>query len=95
LVIRFAKAERQQPMIKTVAQPLVAGTPIIGGIGLAFQQYMAAKAAEFSLAAKAIHAGTWCCDVNHRFPKGAPDIKADRGRQVARVNRKTIRRVSA
>jgi hypothetical protein len=27
--------------------------------------------------------------MHHRFPKGAPDIKADRGRQAARINRKT------
>jgi hypothetical protein len=77
-------------MIQPVAQTLTAGAAIIRGIGLEFQQDMAAKAAEFSMAAKAIRARSWRRGMDHRLPKGAPDIKADRGRQVARVHRKTI-----
>jgi hypothetical protein len=50
---------------------------------------MAAKPAEFSLAAKPLGVGMRCADMHHRLPKGAPDIKADRGRQVARIHRKT------
>ena len=77
-------------MIQPVAQPFTAGAAIIGGIGLDFQQDMAAKAAEFSMAGKAIRTRTRRRDMHHRFPKGAPDTKADRGRQVARIHRKTI-----
>ncbi len=77
-------------MIQPIAQAFTAGAAIIGDIGLEFQQDMAAKAAEFSMAAKAIRAGNWRRDMHHRLPKGAPDIKADRGRQVARIHRKTI-----
>ena len=77
-------------MIQPVAQTLTAGAAIIRGIGLEFQQDMAAKAAEFSMAGKAIRTRTRRRDMHHRFPKGAPDIKADRGRQVARIHRKTI-----
>jgi hypothetical protein len=82
-------------MIQPVAQAFTAGAAIIRSIGLEFQQDMAAKAAEFSMAGKAIRAGTWWRDMDHRLPKGAPDIKADRGWQVARIHRKTIRQPSA
>ena len=82
-------------MIQPVAQTFTARAAIIGDIGLEFQQDMAAKAAQFSMAGKAIRAGTWCRDMHHRLPKGAPDIETYRGWQVARIHRKTIRRPSA
>jgi hypothetical protein len=50
---------------------------------------MAAKSAKFRLAAKTLGLSMRCADMHHRFPKGAPDIKADRRRQVARIHRKT------
>jgi hypothetical protein len=50
---------------------------------------MAAKTAEFCLTAKTPGFGIRRADMHHRFPKGAPDIKADRGRQAARIHRKT------
>jgi hypothetical protein len=62
---------------------------------LAFEQDMAAKAAQFSMAGKAIRTRTRRRDMHHRLPKGAPDIKTDRGWQVARIHRKTIRQPSA
>ena len=82
-------------MIQPVAQTFTAGAAIIGGIGLEFQQDMAAKAAELSMAGKAIRTRTWRRDMHHRLPKGAPDIETYRGRQVARIHCKTIRRPSA
>jgi hypothetical protein len=56
---------------------------------------MAAKATEFSMAGKASRTRTRRRDMHHRFPKGAPDIKADRGWQVARIHHKTIRQPGA
>ena len=82
-------------MIQPVAQPFTACAAIIGGIGLEFQQDMAAKAAEFSMAGKAIRTRTRRRDMHHRLPKGAPDIETYRGRQVARIHCKTLRRPSA
>ena len=82
-------------MIQPVAQSFTAGAAIIGGIGLEFQQDMAAKAAEFSMAGKAIRTRNWWRDMQHRLPKGAPDTKADRGWQVARIHHKTFRQPGA
>jgi hypothetical protein len=76
-------------MIQPIAQPFTARTAVIRQIGMAFQQHMPTKTAEFRLAAKTLGVGMRRADMHDRFPKGAPNIKAERGRQVARIHRKT------
>ena len=77
-------------MIQPIAQPFAAGAAIMRGIRPKIQQDMAAKAAKFGMAAKAIHASRRRHKMHHRLPESTPNIKADRGRKVARIHRKTI-----